>query len=139
MFIAAILKPEGTTHRVVRNLLMVTEVYAPEVLLEETEKHLVELAVKKDVPLKELQARMKLLEQAIRFVPASQYERYLGAAVKLVKDLGDKWFAALALHLREHHKQVVILTYNKRDYKVAELQRENVIVLAPGEVNQANI
>ena len=61
MFISAILKPERPTHRTVRNLLTITEVYAPEILLEETTKHLTELAIKKGTPVKELHARIKLL------------------------------------------------------------------------------
>ena len=139
MFIAAILKPEGPTHRTVRNLLTITEVYAPEILLEETTKHLTELAIKKGTSVKELHARIKLLKQAIKFAPTNQYEQYLDTATKLVKDPADKWFAALALSLSKKYKKVVILTYNKKDYRIVELQGEGITVLTPREMNQANI
>ena len=139
MFIAAILKPEGPTHRTVRNLLTITEVYAPEILLEETVKHLAELAVKKGTPVKELYARMELLKQAIKFVPTSQYHQYLDTAAKLVKDPADKWFAGLALSLSKKSKGVIILTYNKKDYRTMELQREGITVLTPREISQAGI
>ncbi len=119
-----------------RNLLTITEVYAPEILLEETIKHLTELAIKKGTPVEELHARMKLLKQAIKFVPTSQYEQYLDTAAKLVKDPADKWFAALALSLSKKYKEVVILTYNKKDYKCEELRERGITVITPGEINQ---
>ena len=135
MFIAAILKPEGPTHRTVRNLLTITEVYAPEILLEETTKHLTELATKKNTPVKELHTRIKLLKQAIKFIPTSQYKQYLDTAAKLVRDPADRWFAALALSLSKKYKMVVILTYNKKkDYKNEELLERGIIVLTPREL-----
>ncbi len=66
-------------------------------------------------------------------MPDALYDDKLDAASGLVKDPSDRWFVALALKLAEKHGMAVILTYNRKDYKVEELMKRGVRVLTPAE------
>jgi predicted nucleic acid-binding protein len=96
-------------------------------------RHLSGLATKKNVSPKALQEKIEILKVSIIFVPEELYTDRLEVASNLVRDPSDRWFAALALKLAEEHGIALILTYNKRDYRVGELERMGVRVLTPGE------
>ena len=79
-----------------------------------------------------------ILRLAIQ-VDMGSYEKYIEQARDLVNDPKDAPYVALALYLREQHKTVVILTYNKKDYKVDELVGNGIIVMTPRELRQSKI
>ena len=61
------------------------------------------------------------------------YNRYMEEAQNLVFDPGDADFAALALKLREQYGNILILTWNKKDYDQKTLKKKKIIVATPPE------
>ena len=135
VLLAAILKPEGpTSAKLLRLYISGAKLYTPDYVREEFQRVLGQIAEKKHLDPEELtrafQSILNLTTQAqIRY-----YKGYLGEAENLVNDPKDAPYVALALKLRENHARVIILTYNKKDYKCEELRERGITVLTPGEL-----
>ncbi|MEB2835915.1 MAG: PIN domain-containing protein [Desulfurococcales archaeon] len=133
VIISAMLRETGYTRRVLIALSELYPVYTPRFALQEIELHLEGLAARKGVPRERLRALLEIIVSAINVVEEEYYEHLLEEARSLVGDPGDLDFAALALQLRRLYSRVTLLTYNKDDYKEAELKEKGVIVATPAE------
>jgi len=61
----------------------------------------------------------------------------LKRAETLVSDPGDAPFVATAIKLRENFKHVIILTWNTRDYKEDQLEKEDIYIGTPEDLMKA--
>ena len=140
VLLASILKPEGYTAATLLTLHLKGEkLYVPDYVKEEFNAVVDDLAERKGIDPWVLKTAFQTILKMTTEAKKKSYEKHLERAKDLVRDPKDAPYVALALHLREHYKQVIILTYNKKDYKYEELQRNGITVLTPMEMNQANI
>ena len=133
ILISAMLKETGYTRR---TLILLTELYptyTPTIALQEIREHAAYIAEKKKTPKENLEALIKIVTWKIQLANPHYYQDKTEQARKLVRDPGDIDFAALALKLAEKHDEVILLTWNKRDYKIPELEELKVKVLSPPE------
>ena len=135
VLLAATLKPQGPTAAKLLTLYITgTALYTPDYVREEFQKVARELAEKKRVDKQQLVQAFQNLLNITRQARIEEYGHKLEAAKKLVSDPSDAPYAALALCLAEKHGRAVILTYNRRDYKLEELEKHNIKVLTPREI-----
>ena len=135
---ASILKKASYTRQVLVYLIDVIgiDAYTPEKTIEEIEDHLEELARRKGVNVEELSLAVKILLVTVKIVEESEYAEYLGQAQNYAVDPGDVDFVALALALARKYDFVILLTWNKDDYKENDLKGHNVFVATPSKVMQ---
>ena len=134
VLLASTLKPEGYTAAVLLALYLGGEkLYVPDYVREEFDRVAGEVAAGKNIDPRVLRAAFQAILGITVEAGKESYERHLGKAESLVGDPKDAPYVALALHLRGQYKQVVILTYNKRDYLQEELSGKGIRVMAPPE------
>lgn len=129
--ISALIRGEGPTRRIILLTAKIYPSYTVPQLLEEIERHSIFLEERKGIPREKLVSLLDTLLMDVELVEPG--EEALEEAVGFTRDPGDKHFVALALELRSRYREVVILTYNKRDYLQEELSRKSIRVMAPPE------
>ena len=140
VLLASILKPKGPTAATLLTLYLRGEdLYIPDYVKEEFQSIIGELVERKGLNPETLKALFQMILRLTIQVNIGSYEKYIEQAGGLVNDPKDTPYVALALYLREQYETVVILTYNKKDYKVEELAGNGIIVMTPGELRQAKI
>ncbi|MCE4601102.1 MAG: PIN domain-containing protein [Desulfurococcales archaeon] len=140
VLLASILKPEGYTAATLLTLhLRGDKLYVPDYVKEEFNTVVDDVAKRKGIDPWTLKTALQTILKITTEAKKKSYKKHLEKAKDLVRDPKDTPYVALALHLREHYKQVIILTYNKKDYKCEELQREGITVLTPRELQETNI
>lgn len=110
------------------------DAYTPEKTIKEIESHLKELAHRKGINIEELSLAVKILLLAVKIVRKPEYEEYLEQAQNYAVDPGDVDFVALALALARKYDLVILLTWNKDDYKENDLKGHRVFVETPTEI-----
>ena len=133
IILASILKRGSYTRQVIVYLTDILGVgtYTPEKALQEIEEHLVELAKRKKIHVEELRVAVRILLLGVKIVGKQAYRDYLEIAKNCVGDLADADFAALALRLAEDYERVIILTWNKKDYRGDCLETHRIVVATP--------
>ena len=136
IILASILKRGSYTRQVIVYLtdVLKIETYTPEKALQETEKHLVELAKRKKIHVEELRLAIRILLLDVKIVGKQAYKDYLEIAKNCVDDPADADFAALALHLSEEYEKVILLTWNKKDYNDDCLETYKILVTTPSSL-----
>ena len=136
IILASILKRGSYTRQVIVYLTDVLgiETYTPEKALQEIEEHLVELAKRKKIRVNELMVAVRILLLGVKIVGKQAYKDYLEIAKNCVDDPADADFAALALHLSEEYEKVILLTWNKKDYKKDCLGTYRILVTTPSSL-----
>ena len=136
IILASILKRGSYTRQVIVYLTDVLgiETYTPEKALQEIEEHLVELAKRKKIHVEELRVAVRILLLGVKIVGKQAYKDYLEIAKNCVDDPADADFAALALHLSEEYEKVILLTWNKKDYKKDCLEIYRILVNTPSSL-----
>jgi len=138
VILASILKKASYTRQILVYIMDVIgiDAYTPEKTIEEVESHLEELARRKGVNAEELSLAVKILLLTVRIVRKTEYDEYLEQAQSYTVDPDDVAFVALALALTRRYNSVILLTWNKDDYKVNDLKGYNVFIATPSEVIQ---
>ena len=134
VIISAMLKETGYTRRILTLLTELYPTYTPEYAIKEIRKYADYLAEEKNLPREKQQALIKLITENINIIEERRYETYTPEAKTLTTDPGDIDFVALSLKLRETYREVVLLTWNTRDYKTGELGKRGITVLSPKDV-----
>ena len=129
--ISALIRGEGPTRRIILLAARKYPAYTVPQLLEEIERHSGFLEEKKGIPRVKLMVLLDMLLADVETMEPG--EEALAEALYYTRDPGDKHFVALALELRRRYREVVILTYNKRDYLGEELSGKGIRVMAPPE------
>ena len=133
IIISSLLKEAGYTRRTLILLSELYPTYTPRIALEEIKRHAQTLTKKKGRPWEELKALLEIVIADVEVVDPEMYNRYMEEAQDLVSDPGDADFAALALKLREQYGNILILTWNKKDYDQKGLKKKEIIVATPPE------
>ncbi|BAA79231.1 hypothetical protein APE_0278 [Aeropyrum pernix K1] len=136
IILASVLRHGSYTRQVVIYLIDVLGIkaFTSEKALHEIDEHLEELAKRKKVSVEELRAAIRILLLNVNMVEKGTYNAYMEKAGECVKDLADADFAALALHLSEKYKNVILLTWNKNDYIENCLKAYGVILYTPSDL-----
>jgi len=131
VIISSLVKSEGVTRASL--ILMLTnpsvKFYIPELVFREIEKHSFEIARKSKIETALLSKALNEILKNVTRVPENEFMDKLELSKKLVKDENDAQFAALALHFSPS----IILTFNKKDYRIAALNKAGVKVMLPIE------
>ncbi len=133
VIISSMIKEAGYTRTILLILTASHPSYTPEYALREIEKYAGFLAERKNIPFSKQKALLKIVTGNIEIVKEGHYKEEIERARLYVNDPGDMDFVALAIKLQERYTEVVILTYNRKDYKVEELMKRGVRVLTPAE------
>ena len=136
IIISSLLKETGYTRRTLILLSELYPAYTPRSALEEIKRHAQTLTEKKGRPWEELETLLEIVIAGMEVVDPETYNRYMEEAQDLVFDPGDADFAALALKLRERYGNILILTWNKKDYDQKGLKRKKIIVATPPEATE---
>jgi len=88
---------DGKTSELLLNLSL--ELFTPEFVLTEFEKHKQEILNKTKRTDEEFEEIFKILKQVINIIPKESFERYLEIAENISPDINDKMYFALALKL----------------------------------------
>ena len=136
IILASVLKRGSYTRQVIVYLTDVLgiETYTPEKALQEIEEHLVELAKRKKIRVEELMVAVRILLLGVKIVGKQAYRDYLEIAKNCVGDPADADFAALALRLAEDYERVILLTWNKKDYRGDCLETHRIVVATPSSL-----
>ncbi len=136
IILASILKQGSYTRQVIIYItdILGIEAYTPEKTLQEIEGHLEELAKRKKIQIEELQAAIRILLLDVKIAERDLYKEYLARASDCVRDQADVDFAALALYLSNKFGKVILLTWNKKDYRDNCLKIHRVFVHTPSDL-----
>ncbi|MCE4599297.1 MAG: PIN domain-containing protein [Desulfurococcales archaeon] len=136
VILSAAINPRGLTHRKLLALILDPGItlYTPKYLVEEIDPKIEEIAARKGLKSAELRNAINLLLAIFNTVEDEEYRNHIEHALELVNDPKDAPYVALALHLKEKHRQVTILTYNTNDYKKKELVKVGIRVATPREI-----
>ena len=132
--ISALLRQGSFTRRVIAVILLIdVPLYHPARLLDELERHFLELIRRKGLNEEKAKQFLNVILTGIRPLDKSLYEEFIEEAKLLVRDLDDAEFVAAALYPRRLYERVILLTWNKKDYKAETLARKDIMVLTPSE------
>ncbi len=102
---------------------------APDTIIHEINKHINLLERKAELPPNLLRLSIQGLISKIELVKEEDFKSEILESINLVNDEKDSPFAGLALKARPS----ILVTFNKKDYKVNELLEMDVKVLTPTE------
>ncbi len=105
----------------------------PEEVLQELKRHLLYVAEKRGEDVQRIAAEVDLLVEDFELVAAKRYRSHMEEARDFIRDEKDAPFVAVSLYLRRHYRTVILLTYNKKDFKTTTLQKKGIHVLTPLE------
>lgn len=129
VIISSLIKTEGVT-RIVFLLLVSNpsnKVMCPEFAVREIKNHEDEIARRAHMNSKLLRTALDELFKNIEIVREENFKDCIIEARNFVNDENDTPFAALALKF----KPSFLITHNEKDYKIEQLEKENVIVSRP--------
>lgn len=127
IIISSLLKETGYTRRALILFSELYPTYTTEYALEEIKRHTQTLSRRKGLSWEKLRVLLELVISSIEIAGLEAFRKYVDEAQRMVLDLGDVDFAALALKLRENYHRVIILTWNKKDYDQKRLGRNEIV------------
>jgi len=137
--ISSLIKPGGFTRSILLQLEDMADLYVPRALLEELAEKTEYLARKKGVSSEELRYMLSLLFSSVETIESDIIKSFIKDALNYVRDPDDAPFVALAFYLRSMYREVIILTWNVRDYKRDHLGELKINVLTPRDILVDNI
>jgi len=116
--IAALIREQGFNRYVVSLAPILYPSFYPIDLKSEILRHAEKVVRKAGISEHEIQLALQAILGRAKPIPKEKVARYLSEAQKFVKDPKDAAYVATALHLRseEGFKQVILVTWNKRDF-----------------------
>ncbi|MEM4971504.1 MAG: PIN domain-containing protein [Sulfolobales archaeon] len=135
VIIAALIREQGFNRYIVSLTPSLYPSYYPEALRNEIQDHVREIARRAGKSEHEIRLALQAVLERVEPLPDEEVARYLSEAQGFVRDQDDSVYVAIALHLRyeKGFKQVILVTWNKRDYDFWSLMRHWVRVLDPRE------
>jgi len=128
---SSLVKSEGVTRAAIFLLFSNSrvKVYSPETIIGEIRRHYQTLGRKMRMNMKLLPMSVEEIVKNIKLVKEASFKKQIKEALKCVTDGADAPFAGLALKL----KPSIIVTYNKKHYKIDKLKNRSVEVATPIE------
>ncbi|BES81029.1 PIN domain-containing protein [Pyrodictium abyssi] len=132
---AALVRPAGFNRLVLTVTPSLYPSYYPSVLRDEVLRYVSVIAQRASLPVEDVTAALEEVLSPLREVDAHDLAVHSSDAEELVQNPGDAIYVALALHLRRRlgYREVVIVTWNKRDYNANRLAVHGITVLTPPE------
>lgn len=133
--IAALIREQGFNRYIVSLAPILYSSFYPIALTSEILEHVEEIAQKADISRNEMHLALQAILERVKPLPDGKVARYLSHAQEFVKDPDDAVYVATALYLRyeERFKQVILVTWNKRDFDFWRLMERWIRVLDPRE------
>lgn len=97
ILMSALVMSEGYTYDLIFNDSI--KLFAPEFLLDEIEEHKAEILEKSGLSNEEFELFLSLISSRIEFIPYTEFESFVSEAEKIVFDIDDREYVALALKL----------------------------------------
>jgi len=131
IILSSLVKEEGFTQAVLAILLSQKDIklYIPSIAKEEIKLHLPEISRKSNLPNRVITDVLNMIFDNIETVKEESFKNEIQKAFSLVTDENDSPFAGLAIKKAPSF----LLTYNKKHFKVQELENMNVLVFTPSE------
>ena len=133
VIIASLIKESGLNRFVVTLTPIIYPSYYPEILRKEVLEHIQVIAQKAGRPESEVSMALESVLEYLREVKSRELSQFIEVSIRYVEDEVDSLYVATALYLKRSFKQVVIITWNKRDFKFWQLVRHWIRVLTPRE------
>ena len=86
-------------------------------------EHIPVIAQRAGRPENEISMALESVLERLREVKSKELFQFIEESIRYVKDEEDSLYVATALYLKRSFKQVVIITWNKRDFKFWQLMR----------------
>ena len=131
--IASLIKESGLNRCIVTLTPIIYPTYYPEILRREVLEHISVIAQKAGKPENEVSMALESILECLREVESRELFQFIEESTRHVKDVEDSLYVATALYLKRSFKQVVIITWNKRDFEFWQLIRHWIRVLTPRE------
>jgi len=131
--IASLIKESGLNRYIVTLTPIIYPSYYPEILRREVLKHIPVIAQKARRQENEISIALESVLERLREVESRELFQFIEESMSYVNDEEDSLYVATALYLKRSFKQVVIITWNKRDFKFWQLMRHWIRVLTPHE------
>lgn len=133
VIIASLIKKSGLNRFVATLTPIIYPSYYPEILRKEVLEHIQVIAQKARRPENEVSMALESVLEYFREVESRELSQFIEVSIRYVEDEVDSLYVATALYLKRSFKQVVIITWNKRDFKFWQLVRHWIKVLTPRE------
>lgn len=133
VIIASLIKDHGLNRYVVTLTPIFYPSYYPEILQLEVYEHIVVIAQKTEKPKNEISIALKNILEQLRKIELKEISSFIRESIKYVRDEEDSLYVATALYLKKNFKEVIIVTWNKRDFKFWQLIKQWIRVLTPHE------
>jgi len=121
--IASLIKESGLNRYIVTLTPIIHPSYYPEILRREVLEHIPVIAQRAGRPENEISMALESVLERLREVKSKELFQFIEESIRYVKDEEDSLYVATALYLKRSFKQVVIITWNKRDFKFWQLMR----------------
>ena len=131
VLISSLIRYTGYTAKVLHYSNRLYDLYAPKALFTETKKHISLISKKSGLKEDDIELAIEIISKRIKVLDVST--DLLRDSRQYVNDTKDAQYVAVALTLLNSHRIVIILTYNKKDFKIKELAKKNIHVLTPVE------
>ena len=134
---AALVRAEGLNRYVLTIFPSLFPFFYPRKLKEEIFKHARTISIKSGLSENQVIAALRSILAGMRLVPTQSYARRKEEALRFARDPNDWAYVALALYLRRKYEHVLILTWNKDDFREEELEKLGIVVSTPEELLKA--
>jgi len=131
--IASLIRDGGLNRYIVTLAPIFYPSYYPDILREEVLEHIPDIARRARRPENEISIALINVLEHIREIKSRELLPFIEESLRYVNDEKDSLYVAAALYLKKSFKQVVIATWNKRDFRFWELMKRWIRVLTPRE------
>lgn len=131
--IASLIRDGGLNRYIVTLTPTLYPSYYPDILREEVFEHVQDIARRARRPENEISIALTNILEHIHEVKSQELLPFIEDSMRYVNDEKDSLYVATALYLRKNFKQVVIITWNKRDFRFWDLIKQWIRVLTPRE------
>ncbi len=131
--IASLIREGGLNRYIVTLTPIFHPSYHPEILRREVSEHIPVIAQKAGRLENEISMALESILGQLREIESKELFPFIEESIRYVNDEEDSLYVAAALYLRKSFKQVVIITWNKKDFKFWQLVKRWIRVLTPRE------
>ena len=132
VIIAFLIKESGLNRFIVTLTPIIYPSYYPEILRKEVLEHIQVVAQRAGRPENEVSMALESVLEHLREVESKELPQSIEVSIRCVEDEVDSLYVATALYLKRSFEQVVIITWNERDFKFWQLVRYWIRVLTHG-------
>ncbi len=137
VIIAGLISSSGINSRIALIAPLKYRCFYPETLLMEVLRHADIIAAKSGLSEENVRTALNHLTSHLERVRENKIAQYIGEVLRegLVKDEADAPYVAASLYLliEKEFKQVILITWNTKDYNTAKLRTKRILIMKPPE------